>query len=468
MGEEMVRAAAEQRVGRVIAGKYRVDQVLGVGGMATVYAVTHERNNAKLAIKMLHPELSIREDIRQRFLREGYAANTVGHPGVVMVVDDAVAEDGAAFIVMERLQGASAEELQEQRGGRLPIRAAIAIVDQMLDVLRAAHEKGIVHRDVKPANTFVTRDGTVKLLDFGIARVRDALTSGSGQGTGSGIVMGTPAFMPPEQALAKSSEIDSKTDLWACGATLFTLVSGKFVHMAENGAQMMVKAATQPAPSLDSVTPDVPRPIVEVVAKALAFERRDRWESASAMRDALRAAHARAYAGAPNRDAIVALFDPTANQPSDSQVVASTIPLVNVQKPLTGNTTAQPVSSEPVPELPRSRAPQVVGAVVVAAFAASIAIYAMSTRVKPVSAVVEPAAIVSSAPPVPVESRTEMTPVMAASSAPVATQAPVASDVAKPTVHAHKPIAPSVSSASCNPAYYTDAQGHRKYKPECL
>src|SRR5580692_5858163 len=219
------------RLGTVLRGKYRLDGLLGIGGMAAVYRATH-RNQAELAIKMLHPELSLYQDFKNRFLREGYAANSVKHPSVVLVVDDDVTEDGAAFLVMELLRGVSVDALRKARG-RLPALEAAEVGIQVLDVLRAAHEKGIVHRDIKPANLFVTHDGTVKVLDFGIARARDE-ASPDEQATGTGVLLGTPAFMAPEQANAKPSEIDARTDLWAMGATLFTLLSGKPVHPAEN------------------------------------------------------------------------------------------------------------------------------------------------------------------------------------------------------------------------------------------
>src|SRR5450432_1672925 len=135
-------AGLEQRVqarlGAVLRGKYRLDQVLGIGGMAAVYKATH-RNQAEFAVKMLHPELSLREDVRTRFLREGYAANSVKHPGVVRVVDDDVAEDGSAFLVMELLDGLSCEELVEKHGGRLPSAAASTMILQLLEILAAAH-----------------------------------------------------------------------------------------------------------------------------------------------------------------------------------------------------------------------------------------------------------------------------------------------------------------------------------------
>jgi serine/threonine-protein kinase len=273
---------ARTRLGTVLRGKYRLDRVLGVGGMAVVYAATH-RNSKQFAVKMLHPELSIHEGVRSRFLREGYLANQVKHPGAVAVLDDDVAEDGAAFVVMELLEGASLDDLAAKEG-RLPLALVLSIGDALLDVLVAAHARGIVHRDLKPANVFLTSDGTLKVLDFGIARLRDGAES---HATLAGALLGTPAFMAPELALAKGAEVDAQTDLWAVGATLFSLLAGRVVHDGENGSQLLVSAATRPAPSLGSVAGEVPAPVVRVIDRALAFHKKDRWESASAMKEAL-------------------------------------------------------------------------------------------------------------------------------------------------------------------------------------
>jgi len=305
--ESEVDVRAKVRLGTVLRGKYRLDRVLGVGGMAAVYKATH-RNQSEVAVKMLHPELSLHEDIRTRFLREGYAANSVKHPGAVLVHDDDVAEDGSAFLVMELLDGAGVEQLWERCRHRMPVRAVVAVAHQLLDVLAAAHEKGIVHRDIKPANLFVTRDGTLKVLDFGIARARDALASGA-HSTGTGMLLGTPAFMAPEQALAKSREIDGQTDLWAVGATMFTLVTGATVHEGENAPQIMVKAATTQARPLANVAGGVPAPIAQVIDRALAFDKAARWPSASAMREGLEQACRAALGEAPSRAVLAGFFE---------------------------------------------------------------------------------------------------------------------------------------------------------------
>jgi hypothetical protein len=306
MASDPVEQRALGRLGTVLRGKYRLDRVLGVGGMAVVFKATH-RNQAEFAIKVLHPELSLNEDIRGRFLREGYAANSVKHPGAVLVVDDDVAEDGAAFLVMELLDGAPCEDLWSACGGRLPLDAACCLVQELLDVLAAAHDKGIIHRDIKPPNLFVTRDGTLKVLDFGIARVRDSMTGSSAHQTGTGMLLGTPAFMAPEQALARASEIDARADIWAAGATLFTLLSGTTVHEAETAPHLLVKLATQPARSLAEAVPGVPPAIVAVVDRALAFDKAHRWPTALAMRDALAAASSATFGQLAPRAVLVHL-----------------------------------------------------------------------------------------------------------------------------------------------------------------
>jgi serine/threonine protein kinase len=293
MSESDLLIRAKGRIGGVLCGKYRLDSVLGVGGMAVVFAATH-RNQKRVAIKVLHPELSIHEELRTRFLREGYAANTVDHPGAVAVLDDDTAEDGVAFLVMERLEGDEVDRLWEARGRRIDAEIVLAMASQLLDVLSAAHAKSIVHRDIKPSNLYVTREGTLKVLDFGIARVRDAASAG-GSATSTGMMLGTPAYMAPEQALGKSKEIDGTTDIWSVGATMFSLLSGHFVHEGESVTQLVVMAATTPARSLATVAPDVDPRVVALVDKAIAFERAARWPSALAMRDAVRATYASIY-----------------------------------------------------------------------------------------------------------------------------------------------------------------------------
>jgi serine/threonine protein kinase len=278
---------ARVRLGTVLQEKWKLDSVLGVGGMAVVYAATH-RNGKRVAVKMLHPEFSHDEEVRTRFLQEGYAANTIQHEGAVSVLDDDLAPDGSAFIVMEMLEGETVEQRWERGGQRLPVGDVLWIADQLLDVLVAAHAKSVVHRDIKPENLFVTKAGALKVLDFGIAKVFERAQTRQST-TRAGMVMGTPAFMAPEQALAHWEDVDGRTDLWAVGATMFMLLSGRHVHEAQSSQEQLILSATAPARSLADVEPGVPRQVVAIVDRALAFDRSGRWADASSMQAAVRA-----------------------------------------------------------------------------------------------------------------------------------------------------------------------------------
>jgi serine/threonine-protein kinase len=221
-------------------------------------------------------------------LREGSTANRVGHPGVVRVLGDDVADDGSAYIVMELLTGGELlEDRRERLGGRLPVDEVVRVSDQVLDVLAAAHEKGVIHRDIKPENIYVLGDGTVKVLDFGIAHIKEAAI----ERTATGLVLGSPEYMSPEQALGKRGQIDAQTDLYALGATMFTLLSGEAVHVHDALAALLVAVSSRQARSLASVAfKEIPRPLIAVVDKALMLEKHRRWPSARAMQAALRAA----------------------------------------------------------------------------------------------------------------------------------------------------------------------------------
>lgn len=279
---------ASARVGTIVGKKWHLDALLGAGGMAAVYSATH-RNGSRAALKILHVTLAADRAVRHRFQREGYAANAVAHPGAVRVLDDDVLEDGSPFLVTELLDGETLEDRRERLGGRLSIPEVLTYMDALLDVLVAAHSNGVIHRDIKPDNLFLTRGGQLKVLDFGIARLRD-LTSES-QLTKTGALLGTPRFMPPEQARGLTDEVDAQSDLWACGATMFDLLSGRPVFDAQTPHQVLMLAATVPAPPFRSVLPHAAPTLASVIDRALAFEKKDRWPSALAMQQAVRAAY---------------------------------------------------------------------------------------------------------------------------------------------------------------------------------
>jgi serine/threonine-protein kinase len=282
------RALALERVGTVLNRKWQLDRLLDIGGMGAVFAATH-RNGKKVAVKILHREFATQKEIRDRFLREGYVANKIDHPGAVSVIDDDIAEDGSAFLVMELLIGDSLSAWLEKAGGTLPTQEVLAVAGQVLEVLDAAHMNGIVHRDIKPANIFITTTGHTKLLDFGLARIRDATMSLIP--TAAGIVMGTSGYMAPEQARGKTDLVDARSDVFAVGAVMFKALAGRQIHVADNPHDRMIMGMSKPAPSLATVREGSPRMLVEAVDRALAFEQKDRWQTAREFFDALRSVY---------------------------------------------------------------------------------------------------------------------------------------------------------------------------------
>jgi serine/threonine-protein kinase len=492
--------------------------------MATVYGATH-RNGTTFAVKVLHPDLSMRADIRTRFLREGHAAGSVQHPGAVRVLDDDVAEDGSAFLVMELLRGESLEILWERRQQRLPLKLVVGIGLQLLDVLEAAHARGVIHRDIKPANIFLTSTGQVKVLDFGIARIRDMAAS---HATQTGMMMGTPAFMAPEQAMAKTSEIDEQTDVWSAGATMFTLASGRLVHEAENAQQIMIFAATTPAPQVASVLADVPALIAEVIDRALAFQKSERWGSAKAMREALGTAAKAAFGSVPTPDTLADIIEDLGEEATVVQQFDLPPPHPGLQhhavslhtediiapvtregskpeitQPLAATPHGIPIRGAPPAELatakpvwrdgPRKSLPlwglrptsAIALASVAAAVAAGTVIGLIVVVGRPASKVSPPAANAESAstiipPPSATSMPSEVT-TEPSTAPPVASveevqidSLPTASTMAAPTAPSPPPVAtPAIprgktTKPNCDQPYYFDAQGTKRFKRECL
>lgn len=267
-----------------LLGEWHLRALLGVGGSAAVFAAT-DREGRQRAIKVLHRDLALSAEALRRLQREARLVRRIHHPGVVAILGAGREPDGADFLVLELLDGQSLEQLCEQRGGVLSEPEALRICEDLVDVLGAAHSAGIVHRDVKPSNIFITRSGSVRLLDFGIAR--DEHESDDRE---RGTTVGTLRFMAPEQARGHSSQVGPRTDLWAVGATLFRLVSGRHVHHDRSGSDLLITVATTPAPSLRSIRPGASLAVASLVDRALAFDPARRFRSASEMKSALQTA----------------------------------------------------------------------------------------------------------------------------------------------------------------------------------
>lgn len=275
---ESSREKAAKRVGSTVCDAWRLDKLIGFGGMAAVYAAKH-RSGRVAALKIMHSELCRDDDVRERFLREGEIARLIDHPGVVRIVADDETEHGEPFLVMELLRGRTLSAVWRRNGKRLPLDASLRIASAILDALVAFHDKNVVHRDLKPANVFITKDGRVKVLDLGVAQHREA----GREMTRAGMAMGTPSFMAPEQALGKSDQVDHRADIYAVGATLYTLISGKRLHHGATAQESHIMAATQPAPSIARVAPELPVRVVALVDKALSWDPRNRYQSAKVM-----------------------------------------------------------------------------------------------------------------------------------------------------------------------------------------
>ena len=279
---------ARARLGAVLNDKWTLERLLGTGGMATVYAAKH-RNGARAAVKILHQDLVRHEQVRERFLREGYAANKVEHSGVVKVLDDdTIAEgpdEGSPYIVMELLDG---ESLEERRFRPPPVSEVefLTIAESVLGVLEAAHARGVIHRDLKPENLLLVKDPEgeggklrVKVLDFGLARLQEAAFT-----TAAGLALGTPSFMSPEQAAGKTDEIDGRTDLFSLAATGYQLLADRRIHEGDNPIELVTKMAKLPAPPIRSVAPYISEPFARIIDKALSFAKEDRYATAGEMR----------------------------------------------------------------------------------------------------------------------------------------------------------------------------------------
>ncbi|MEZ4405151.1 MAG: serine/threonine-protein kinase [Polyangiales bacterium] len=291
-------------VGDTVGGKYALLRLLGEGGMGRVFEARNLNTGKRVAVKLLHREYAQNPEVVERFLREARTATSVDHPNVVDVLDlDVDAATGAPFIVQEFLVGESLEEhLTAQPEQRLDPARAVTLLIPVLSAMAAAHRKGVVHRDLKPANIFLTRDaqGAVvpKVIDFGIARV--AATGGSTEvrRTGTGVIIGTPAYMSPEQA-AGEADVGPQTDVWALGAVLYECVSGRLPYEAANHNLVVGKILYEPPTPVTQWVPSLSPDLVAVIDRALTRDRAHRFASVEAMLDALASCDARRPSATP-------------------------------------------------------------------------------------------------------------------------------------------------------------------------
>jgi eukaryotic-like serine/threonine-protein kinase len=264
---------------RTLAGRYRLDEVIGRGGMSTVYRGTDQALDRVVAVKVaLDPLVEQSPIYLARFTREAHAAAAIGHPGVVTVYD-AGADGPTRFIVMELVPGRSLADVLRDERPLDPDRAA-SIAAQVVDALSAAHAAGIIHRDIKPGNIMVTPDGSVKVLDFGIARALDSATL-----TQTATVLGTSAYMSPEQALGQP--VDARSDIYSLGCVLYEMLTGEPPFTADVSAAVLHQhVRVEPTPARER-NPAIPPALGDLVMQMLAKSPSDRPQTAAEVRDRL-------------------------------------------------------------------------------------------------------------------------------------------------------------------------------------
>src|SRR5438477_6185689 len=297
-GRTPMNDADKSLAGRLIqalGSSYTVEGELGRGGMGVVYKARDERLKRQVAIKVLPPELAFREEIRIRFLREAETAARLSHPHIVPIHSVGEGPDGLVYFVMAFVDGESVAGKLKRRG-RLPSEEARRIMLETSDALGAAHALGIIHRDVKPDNILLEGSrGRVVVTDFGIAKALSS-TTGSATLTATGVAIGTPHYMSPEQA-AGDRELDGRSDLYSLGVVGYRMLAGRLPFHGDSLQDVIVQHITRAPSTLDEVARDVPYELSWAVMRCLEKAPEQRWPTAAGFRDAL----------AENDDAVITL-----------------------------------------------------------------------------------------------------------------------------------------------------------------
>src|SRR5919202_2971269 len=235
--------------GNIIDGRYVLAESLGSGGMAEVYLAHDEVLDRDVALKVLRSQYVSDEEFAERFRREARSAASLSHPNIVQVYDRGETEDGTCYIAMEYVPGGTLKKRIEEKGPFDPRKAA-AVAAQIADALGAAHERGVIHRDIKPQNVLVSASGDLKVTDFGIARAASAVTSSA-----SGAIFGTAGYISPEQALGEP--VGPRSDLYSLGVILYEMLTGELPFTADNSIAFCMKHVTEPLRPPKQLNPDI-------------------------------------------------------------------------------------------------------------------------------------------------------------------------------------------------------------------
>ena len=351
-------AARPTSVGDTIGKKYRIDRLLGEGGMGAVYAAENLNTGRRVAVKVLHGEWTRHSSVVQRFLREARATTSIAHPNVVEVLDlDVDQDNGTPYIVQEFLEGETVEaHLASQPHERVDPAEALTILMPVMSAIVAAHERGIVHRDLKPANLFLSRarGGEIvpKVIDFGVAKNIDRAAEATSH-TQAGAAIGTPAYMSPEQ-VSGLADIDEQTDVWSLGVVLYEMLTGHLPFESENANVLMAKILFEPPTPVAVHRSDLAGDVEEIILKALCRERGGRIRSVRELQSALLESSAGpAGPGASVRPA--GKPPPPASMPSPERGSSSSEPVKAIGDDVTdpADGTVRPYGTAPLQDLAR-------------------------------------------------------------------------------------------------------------------
>jgi serine/threonine protein kinase len=270
--------AAGDLIGREILGTYQLVELLGQGGMSVVYRARHVLTDQEVAVKVLPPELSTQREVKARFIEEARTLARLEHPNIV-VLHNFVEQEGYLYLVMQCADGETFDQVIA-REGRLSPPEAVSVIVEVLRALEYAHDQGVIHRDIKPSNVILRGDGTVKVMDFGIAKFM-----GSTKLTQTGQTMGTVRYMSPEQVRGK--QVDHRTDLYSLGVTLYEALTGRTPFDGENHFEIMQKHLSTPPPPPSQIVAEIPSDLEAVILKAMNKPIDQRYQSARDFRHAL-------------------------------------------------------------------------------------------------------------------------------------------------------------------------------------
>jgi serine/threonine protein kinase len=279
---------ADELIGRII-GSYKVIKQLGKGGMGAVYMGQHPVIGSKVAIKFLHPQYAHEDKIVDRFFNEARAVNVIGHDNILKILDLNITEDDRHYFIMEYLHGRPLQAMLKH-GASVGLDVAGPVTIQICDALEAAHKKGIIHRDLKPDNVYlITMKGKknfVKVVDFGIARVTDEQGMSTGK-TQTGMVMGTPAYMSPEQGSGQTNKIDGRSDIYSLGVMMYQLATGKLPFPGTNFGEVLMGHLQLKPPAPRTLREDIPEVYEGIILKCLEKKQEDRYQTMHDLREAV-------------------------------------------------------------------------------------------------------------------------------------------------------------------------------------